>query len=304
MVKKYFSIDIGGTYIKYSLVDRSGDIELVEKKKTPSTLEKLKDMMQEIVFPIKNEIRGIGVSCPGKVNTCTGTVYNGGALPFLHEFSFKAFFQEQFDLPCSVINDGKAAALSEVWMGNLKDVENGVAIVLGTGIGGGIILGGQLVQGSHFQAGELSFLLRSPGVVDMNNMMGFTGSAVYFIKDCAKVLNLEEDDGIGVFRALEEATNPRATLLFENYCREIAVVIMNLQATFDMEKVVIGGGVSAQGLLLEEINRQYLILRQSFSFWDESWSSIIIEACKFKNNANLLGAIYQLLLQFEQENID
>ncbi|MHC5374178.1 ROK family protein [Enterococcus sp. LJL120] len=301
MAKSYFSIDIGGTYIKYAKVDRSGNIEQVDKVPTPTTLDDLEAVLAQLVEPVSQEVRGVGISCPGKVDIKTGTVYNGGALPFLHGYSFRKFFETRFNLPCGVSNDGKAAALSEIWLGNLKGIENGVAIVLGTGIGGGIIANGELLQGSHFQAGELSFLMRTPEKMTMENMLGFTGSAVKFIAACAQVLGLPDSDGVAVFEAIKSGKQPEVTKLFESYCHEIAFMILNLQATLDIEKVVIGGGISAQSILIEEITKQYLAMRQSFSFWDNSWSSLAIENCKFLNNANLLGAVYQLLLQFDEE---
>ncbi|WP_279233301.1 family 1 glycosylhydrolase [Leuconostoc lactis] len=97
------------------------------------------------------------MAVPGKVDHHDETIYGGGALQFLDQVNLPAALQ--LAVPVSVENDGKAAALAELWLGNLKNVQNGAAVVLGTGVGGGLILNGQLYAGSHFQAGELSFMV-------------------------------------------------------------------------------------------------------------------------------------------------
>ncbi|WP_455646760.1 family 1 glycosylhydrolase [Leuconostoc sp.] len=97
------------------------------------------------------------MAVPGKVDHHDETIYGGGALQFLDQVNLPAALQ--LAVPVSVENDGKAAALAELWLGNLKNVQNGAAVVLGTGVGGGLILNSQLYAGSHFQAGELSFMV-------------------------------------------------------------------------------------------------------------------------------------------------
>ncbi|WP_265458309.1 ROK family protein [Enterococcus sp. HY326] len=298
MAHGYLAIDIGGTFVKHATIDHSGNIEKENKFKTPYNLEDLLIAIQEVVTPLQESIKGVGISCPGRVDPETGIIYNGGALPFLHEFSFKKFFSDRFGLECAVSNDGKAAALAELWLGNLKGVANGAAIVLGTGIGGGIIVDGKLVQGNHFQAGELSFLLRTPAPAEMENVIAYTTSAVYFIKRASGILHLADDsDGVAVFQAIVKKDNPQLTELFETYCREIAWMILNLQATLDSQRIVIGGGISAQEILIEEINRQYHLLRDVSYFFKNSFYPMEIQSCAFRSQANLLGAIYQLFLE-------
>lgn len=162
-------------------------------------------MSKKIIQNFEGKINGVGISCPGRIDKKTGCVYNGGALTFLHNVGLRAFVEESFKLPCAVSNDGKAAALAELWLGNLKNIQNGAAITLGTGVGGGLIMNGKLIEGSHFQAGELSFLLRTPEKVDRTNTIGYTGSAVHFIETAAKKLQLEDqNDGTRVFEAINK----------------------------------------------------------------------------------------------------
>lgn len=300
-MNKYLAIDIGGSFIKFSQVDHSGNLHSSDKEKTPSSLDDLKMIIGNLIKEMRQDIKGVGISCPGRVDVKTGIVYNGGALPFLHEFHFKEFIESTFDIPCAIINDGKAAALSELWLGNLKNIDNGAAIVLGTGVGGGIIVNGEILQGSHFQAGELSFMPKQVGNGEMANYLGFSASAVGLVRKAARLLSLSDlDDGKTVFESINNQENQEVQGLFEEYCQEIVHIILNLQAILDIEKVVIGGGISVQPILIEMINKQYHFIRNQAELIPKSFEAVTIEACKFGNEANLLGAIYQLLLNLEK----
>ena len=98
-------------------------------------------------------------SIPGKVDPHNAVVYHGGALPFIDGLDLKQLVHTKSpDVAVSAENDGKAGALGEYWQGSLEGHPNSAIITLGTGVGGGLILDCQIFHGSHFQAGELSFL--------------------------------------------------------------------------------------------------------------------------------------------------
>ncbi|MGT2935911.1 ROK family protein [Streptococcus castoreus] len=299
--KSYLSIDIGGTRLKYALIDRSGNIISKGHKQTPHELENFLDTMDELIEPHQESLHGIAISSPGKVDTDEGVIYFGGSLPMLHELNLPKYIKDKFDLKSSVINDGKAAALAELWRGNLQGIDNGAAIILGTGVGGGLILEGKLLKGQHFQAGELSFQLATGTTKnrDMSNFIGFEGSAVKMIERCATVLCLEDrTDGQIVFEYLKQ-NNGAIYPIFQDYCRVIAELIYNVQAVIDVERYVIGGGISAQKILVDEIKEQYRLLREGNEFLMFMTTMPEIEPCAFRNEANLLGALYQFLLNEE-----
>nr|WP_239667979.1 hypothetical protein [Streptococcus salivarius] len=116
---------------------------------------------------------------------------------------------------------------------------NGAALVLGSGLGGGFIINGKLFQGSHFQAGELTFLLPvQMEKVDPSLMRGMTLSAVGLITKVNEVLgNSDIKDGLAAFKAIN-AGDETVYSLFESYCRNLAITILNLQTIFDMETYV------------------------------------------------------------------
>ena len=301
MKKNYLSIDIGGTNIKLALIDHSGQIQSKKQVRTPHEYGAFIAALENEIELVLDEIRGIAFSCPGKIDTETGMISFGGALPFLDGISFIDEFQPKFALPISVINDGKAAALSELWLGNLNGIENGLALVLGTGIGGGLILDGKLYQGKNFQAGELSFMMKQSGKPSFEDMYGMTGSAVGLVKKVNLELGTEDTkDGAAAFEAINQK-DPSVYPIFEAFAKEIAYMICNVQAILDLEKIVIGGGISAQPIVTEEIRKQYRAVRAELPFLAATLTEVEIDSCRFLNDANLLGALYQLLLNADEE---
>lgn len=293
-MSNYLSIDVGGTYVKFGLVDRSGNFIETWKIETPKTLETFKTLIYEQIERQANGIQGIAMSCPGRVDSINGYIQTGGSLIFLYDFAISKWIKTVTDLPFSVINDGKAAALSEWWIGNLKEVENGGAIVLGTGVGGGLILNNQLYQGPTFQAGELSFLIHYPMGETTLQMFGKEGSAVGFMNQAAKLLAVEPHDYEAIFRNLAEGSDMKLYQLFKDYCKNIAIQIVNLQVILNLEKIVIGGGISAQDLVVDTIKKEYEAIFQTIEILGATFEPLEIEACAFRNSSNLLGAVYQL----------
>lgn len=293
----YLSIDIGGTYTKFGLINRSGNFIETWKQATPKTLEIFKEMIISELKKQKGQVKGFTMSCPGKVDSAKGYIHTGGAILFLYDFPMKDWISSITDLPFAVINDGKAAALAEWWIGNLKGIKNGAAVVLGTGIGGGLILDNRLYQGPNFQAGELSFMIRHSPIPRQSQLYGFYGSAVKFMKEATTLLDASEGDHKAVFTAISTRSSADLTALFENYCRDIALLLTNMQVLLDIEKIVIGGGISAQDLLIEMIQKQYFILRQEEVMLERTFPPLAIEACAFRNSSNLLGSLYQLFIE-------
>lgn len=92
---------------------------------------------------------------PGRLDPIKGYAFTSGAVMYLNETPIKDILEKRYRLPVSVDNDGKCAAQAEAWKENLSDVNSGIVIILGTGIGGGVILNHELWRGTHGTAGEL-----------------------------------------------------------------------------------------------------------------------------------------------------
>lgn len=293
MSETYLGIDIGGTAIKSARLTADGEILEKETTPTPQEISPFLETIDTLIQAAKGAIAGVVVSCPGMVDTTNGVIYFGGALPFLHELALADYIQTQFQLPATVINDAKAAASAELWRGNLQGVSHGLALILGTAVGGGVISNGKLLEGAHFQAGEMSWMLPVQETLDLNQNLGIRGSAVQLVKRVAEAIGLEDtSDGRAVFEAINQK-DAIAYPLFEAYCRELAYAIFNVQTVIDMERVVIGGGISVQAIVVEEIQRQYEQLIAQLGPMKMMVTPVDIHPCAFGSDANLIGALYQ-----------
>ena len=228
------------------------------------------------------------------------TIYFGGSLPFLDGINFSERYKD-LKTPISIINDGKASVLAENWLGSLKDLDNCAAITLGTGLGGGIIVNGRLLSGVHAQAGEVSFM-KLTDQEDVDKIAGLQYSAVQMIKEINKNTSNDSEDGLGAFKLINEK-NSDALKIFDKFCYGVATVILNIQTVVDLEKYAIGGGISAQPILIDGINKAYQRLIEKNSIISKMLTKPEIVSAKFKNNANLFGALYNLLLNENNETL-
>ena len=105
------AIDIGGTFIKFGLVDDDFSISNQSKESTPTTIDDFWWTLESIVSSFKNRISGIAIACPGEINSKRGIVFKGGLIPYLTAIPLGTRLSKTFQLPVKVINDADAAAL-------------------------------------------------------------------------------------------------------------------------------------------------------------------------------------------------
>lgn len=293
------AIDIGGTFVKFGLVDDNFNITNQSKVSTPASIDDFWGTLENIVSSYEDEISGIAIACPGEINSKRGFVFKGGLIPYLTAIPLGTRLSKTFQLPVKVINDADAAALAEARYGSLQDLDCGAALVLGTGVGLGIVSQGDLLTPL-----SVTRYLRSPSPQSKSqtslpfqwtlfkqaliSLVDNKGSAVGFVHKASQLLGLFQDDGPAVFSAIGENQSEDLNLLFKDYCHEIAVLILNLQSLFKLEGVVIGGGISSQNTLIEGIVNAYEELFNEKS--ELGFEPITIQACHFHNDSNLLGA--------------
>ncbi|MBN2601133.1 MAG: ROK family protein [Candidatus Marinimicrobia bacterium] len=154
-------IDIGGTNTKFGLVDQNGHVYLRDSLATEADkpaeyliqrlFEKLDNRLDKLSDDIT--IKGVGIGAPN-ANHYTGKIENPPNLSWV-SVDLVTLIKEHIDLPVSVTNDANAAALGEMAFGNAKDMQNFIEITLGTGVGSGIVVNGELVYGHDGFAGEM-----------------------------------------------------------------------------------------------------------------------------------------------------
>ncbi|MBS5114490.1 MAG: ROK family protein [Erysipelotrichaceae bacterium] len=299
----FLVFDVGGTFTKYGLIDIRGNI--LEKSKFPTEnkngLEPFVDSLVKIYEQYKDKkIEGIALSVPGAVDVEKGIVYNGGGVPFLHEVCIKEVLSKRCDgINVSVENDGKSAALSEVWLGNAKNVNDAVVYVFGSGIGGAIVKDRKIHRGNRLIAGEVSNLITHYTKEDLQNKTSpipglwvYDGSAYIMCLKVARQKGLDDNSVTGeqVFKWASEGDKICLNVL-DNMYFEIAKQIYNTQYFFDPDIVLIGGGISEQPVFIEGI-KKYI---DEFSKLEHQFAKPVVDVCKFNNDSNLLGALYNHL---------
>ena len=292
-MEKYLVLDIGGTYIKYAIMDRDGNFLTQGKVPAVTTSEeRMLASLEELHQTVGDDYEGVAISMPGRIDTETGWAYTGGAFTWLHDYPAAEKYGAVFGKPTTIANDGKCAAIAESWSGALADVDSGAVLVLGTGVGGGIVLNKKVWMGCSGGAGELSWL-----VCDMPAIhQGKAGSAIWAGKIAAGAIvpkfglakGLANADGHMLFDAYEEG-DADAKEVMDEYAVWASSGIITLQAVLDLQRYAIGGGISARPETTSLIRDAVDKLFEMHPYLPFSKPEIV--TCKFGNEANLIGAL-------------
>ncbi len=284
----YLVIDVGGTYTKYGYFNKDGHCFQNGQLKTIKS-DRI-SFYESLEKYITKDVEGIALSMPGILDANTGEMFAVTLFPFLNHHNIKEELQQRCHLPVSIQNDAKCAALGEMWKGSLQNMCNAFMIVFGSGIGGTIIMNGEIVDSPRHKAGEVGCLLAPKDLAyhEMYNISK-TDSGIALIHDLSQAIGCEADGKI-VFEKLPH--HPQAMEIFNAFCRRVAMMIYNLDYLFDLDAVSIGGGISAQNLLMTSIQKEFQQLRDIHK---EDEHQPLIQACTFQNGANLLGALSHYL---------
>ncbi len=306
-----FGIDLGGTTCKLGLFQVDGT--LMEKWEIPTdTRENGKNVLPDIAASVEEKIRqhhisreqiiGAGIGVPGAVNN-EGVVnrcinLGWGIVPVSKELS------SLLSVPVYTANDANVAALGEAWKGSGNGYSSIAMITLGTGIGGGVVLDGQIINGFHGAAGELGHIVVNPEEQDACNC-GNHGcieqyaSATGIVRQARKqlaessvdsVLRKEQDiSAKSVFDAAK-AGDVLAKKIAEEVCDMLGRVIGTICNVINPEAVIIGGGVSRAGDILLEL------VQEGFrnSVFHASRDTVI-RLASLGNDAGIYGAMKLLL---------
>lgn len=279
--------DIGGTSVKYGFWSEKDQLEDKGSFKSPIDWQKMKKKLIEVKqqYEKKYTLEGVAFSAPGAVNQQGRQIEGFSALNYLNYFPIYDELEKEFNLPVSFENDANCAALAEVWRGAAKENQNVLFVVIGTGVGGAVIMDGQVRHGHHLHGGEFGFMF-------MNEKQAFSevGTAVAMAKRYAKRKEIASDqiDGKAVFE-LAEKGDVVAKEEENRFYSYLTKGLFNLAIAFDPEKIIIGGGVSNHAGLLERIDHTFDELKSEMMCLP---FKPIIDVCAFKSDANLVGAVY------------
>lgn len=295
-MRKILTIDVGGTFIKYALVTGIRSFKIAEKNKIPTPKKDHATFMESLaeIFRACSEAEGIAVAMPGIIDTERGICISSGALNFSNGHCIAEELQAMCGVPVTVENDAKCAALAELRSGSLVGVKDAFVLVFGTAVGGAFIRNKELYRGAHFCAGEVSYTLKSiDAAFSEENLFGTNCGALAFQQSCAKILGMPPEDVTGemIFELIDENDDDMLDALYK-FAHGVAVKIFNLQMLFDPERFALGGGISERQSFIDAVQDQ---VDELCAKAPDFLPHPKVVACKYYNDANLLGALYRYL---------
>jgi glucokinase len=307
-------VDIGGTTIKMAFISLNGDIlyswEIDTDKRDsgrhiPTSITRSIDQKLTELNQTKNRLIGIGIGAPGPVNTEDGSIEVAVNLGWEH-FPLQAILERETSLPVVVDNDANIAAIGEMWKGAGKGAKNLICVTLGTGVGGGIIVNGEVVHGVNGAGGEIGHMTTvpkngSPCNCGKSGCLETVASATGIVRlaieeiACGDYISqlgdyYEKHQTITakqVFDAANEA-DELAKRVIHQVAHHLGLALANLANGLNPEKIVIGGGVSKAGdALLGPLKEDFDL----FAF-PRVAQGIEIVTATLGNNAGVIGGAW------------
>ncbi len=292
-MKYYLCIDVGGSSIKYGLLNEEGYVIKTDKVIAPASLEEMYRVFENAYHSYTDfSIQGIALSMPGAVDSQKGIIGGSSAYDYIHGPNIKEDLEKRLNIRVEMENDANCAALAEVWKGAGKDVNDCCFIVSGTGIGGAVVKNKKIHKGKHLHGGEFGYMISEVDEENMNIKTWSDLSTVNILKEIAKIKNVSESslDGKYIFDHYHE--DEVYERMINKYYFAMAKGIYDLQYVYDPEKIIIGGAISVRDDLINEINKRLDII---FDKLTHAKIRPHILTCEFQNEANLIGALYHFL---------
>lgn len=277
--------DFGGTSVKYG-VWAQNELGQNGSFKTPATWEEMQKQLYATFTQLKSavsDVQGVALSLPGVVDNEKGEIRGLSAIPYIHNFPIKAAFSELFDhLPIAMENDANCAALAELWLGSASDVNSAMVIALGTGVGGSVIMNRQLVRGRNLVGGEFGFMQMTPE--ETWSKIGTVVTAVQRYNDQSGEAAI---NGTELFDRAD-AGDELAQKEVEKFYHYNAIGLYNLISSFNPDRIILAGGVSARPDLADILIHRVTNLLKWAGL---SEPTVDIQTSRFSNDANLIGAV-------------
>lgn len=280
-MNKYLIFDIGGTFIKYAIIN--DEFKFIFKNKFAYDNDRydgvwlaneIKNKVKEMIIKY-SDLKGIGISTAGDVDNQTGIIL--GATPNHKNYlgtNFKEILKE-FKLPVVIENDANAATYGEKILGNLANINFAIMLTLGTCIGCGVLIDGKIYRGHNNLAAQAGHM----------NVLGFRWGKYFSTKGLANLTQLQLKQKMDPIEILK-SKDVKLQKVVNYWYNGLAIGIANLIMTFNPQKILIGGGISETDLFdlakLKEMIDKHII--------EDHWSkSYQIGLAKLGNDAAIVG---------------
>ena len=300
-------LDLGGTSLKYVLGDSDGHILLEKKRpsqakaKNSRILNLLNDSIAELIDAAQQKHLNavvIGVGTPGSIDVEKGYLF--GATPnfkYWKNVAIAEQIEDRFNLPVFVDNDANLMALAEARYGTGKGYKDLICLTIGTGIGGGIILGNKVYRGHYYGGSEIGHMsirydgikCRCGGRGCLEKYASASAMIQYFQRKNKKKLKIDQNHRLSVRDIFKEYFNgnPAAEETIDRATYFLGRGIASLLNIFNPQMVILGGGVADAG-------RVYIdkVTETAFAFaMPNSRKKVKIVKARLGNKAGMIGAI-------------
>lgn len=311
-------VDLGGTNIKAGIVDDSGGIVAKSSIPTRSVMGAetvAADMGDQILALVRDngfrleDVRGVGVGSPGAIDSAHGIVNYSNNLKWKN-VPLRELLHRKVDKRIRVSNDANVAALGETMFGVAKGYSDTILITLGTGVGGGVVIGGKLFEGNESKGAELGHSVivvgGEPCTCGRLGCLEAYASATALIRDTRRAMerhsdssmwnfsgSLDKVDGRTAFECAKQG-DPAAIEVVNAYIFYLSEGLLNFCNIFRPQAIILGGGVCAQGDYL--VNRiKEIMENKNYGF--EGTPKVDVLIASLGNDAGIVGAASLILAE-------
>lgn len=304
-------VDLGGTNLKIALVDQDAvvvaqcrcalDIDGGPDRVVAGIADTIVSLLKESDRN-KSDLAGIGLGAPGPLSVREGRIIRSANLPGWEDVPIRMRLEAAVGKPVILENDGNAAAFGEYWVGRERSADDLVMLTLGTGVGAGVILDGRVFHGCFENAAELGHTIVQPdglpcacgqrGCLEQYaSASGLARRAVLAIKDgeATSLVEVAQSGHSIDARIVESYARKGDALclrLWDEACRYLAIACINIQHTFNVPRILLGGGMSEAGAFLIDRVRIH-VEQQRWSLHDDTPT---IQLASLGYDAGVIGA--------------
>ncbi|HJE44115.1 ROK family protein [Levilactobacillus namurensis] len=282
-------IDIGGTTVKYGVwtdqrVQRKGRFD------TPPTWEGLLANLLKVQQRYDLNFRGVAISLPGSVDPVAGKISGTSAVNYLNGFPIKATLRAAMGLPVSIQNDANCAGLAESWRGNAQDVDDAIFLIIGTGIGGAMIMDHRLVTGQQHFTGEFGYMVMNAEGGTLSELASPVRMAERYSRRQNLLTAVTAQDVYDAAASGDAVAQQSITEMMH----WLSIGAFNNYVSLNPQRLLIGGGISARPGFVAGLRAEIQALMRA----NGAPLTVDVQPCKFLNDANLIGAVRQFDLEY------
>lgn len=289
---KFIVFDVGGTAIKFGMVDENFEVlfsEEIPTNKYRDTDNMVMAAMDEKLREYKGQYDAIGISTAGQVDFVKGVINDGvGNIPNYNHSDLRGTFESKYNVPVAVDNDVNCAGLGEAHFGAGRGYDDFLCLTYGTGLGGCIYMNGDVYRGSKYAGGEFGHMAtHKDGRVCTCGRIG-----CYEAYAACRVFTTSVSERMGrpmtgreIFEP-ENIVNPIIVEELDKWEDEIALGLRNLCYIFNPNLIVMGGGIMAEDLIIEHVRAKL------YAQLEPNYIHVKVEKAQLRNKAGMLGAAW------------